>query len=168
MTRLNALAGIVLLATAATSFAQKQGTVDYRPVSCMRGGEMAIFQMSVKDSGTLRAYFRRVGATDWCSVDGTNRGQISSITMPKFEDGEEIEYYFAVIKGNEVVAKSPQIYRVKATASCDAPIARHMNTLPMECLPAGKNPIADSLGAGYAFQGSSIQEEPRFASPDRP
>jgi hypothetical protein len=168
MRRLNALAGIVLLATATTSFAQKQGTVDYRAVSCIRGGEMATFQMSVKDSGTLRSYFRRVGATDWCSVDGTNRGQISSITMPKFEDGEEIEYYFAVINGKEVVAKSPQIYRVKANASCETPIARHVLALPMECLPAGKNPIADSLGAGYAFRGSVAQEEPRFASPDRP
>lgn len=168
MKRLNALAGIVLLATAATSFAQKQGVIEYQPATCMRGGEMTVFQMSVKDSGTLRSYFRRVGATDWCSVDGTNRGPISSITMPKFEDGDEIEYYFAVINGKEVVAKSPQIYRIKATSSCDTPIARHVIALPMECLPAGANPIADSLGAGYAFRGDAVQVDPKFASPDRP
>ena len=167
MNTIKLFAGVLLLSSATAVFAQQQGTIDYHPIGCVRGGEMTILQMSVQDSGLLRAYFRRVGATDWCSVDGTNRGPISSLTLPKFDDGDEIEYYFVVINGKQVVAKSPQIYRAKATPSCDANVARHVMSLPMECLPAGSNPIADSMAAGYALA-SSVGEDPTFASPDRP
>jgi Cu/Ag efflux protein CusF len=168
MKRIKALAGVILLSTVTASFAQQQGTIEYHPIVCMLAGEMTVMQMTVKDKGILRAYFRRVGATDWCSVDGNNHGPVSSITMPKFDEGVEIEYYFVVIDGKQVVAKSPQIYRVKTTTSCETMVARHVMTLPMECLPAGANPIADSLAAGYAIRASLVDELPRFASPDRP
>jgi hypothetical protein len=167
MNTIKALAGVLLLCSATAAFAQQQGTIDYHAISCVRGGEMTVMQMSVQDKGLLRAYFRRAGATDWCSVDGTNRGPLSTVTLPKFDEGDEIEYYFVVINGKQVVAKSPQIYRAKATSSCDANVARHVMSLPMECLPAGSNPIADSMAAGYALN-STTGVDPEFASPDRP
>ena len=165
MKRIPALFAVVFAVTLTSAFAQQQGSIDYRPVSCIRGGEMGVLQMTVKDKGTLRMYFRRTGASDWCSVDGTNAGPLSSVILPKFNDNDEIEYYFVVINGKQVVAKSPDVYKVKATPNCNTPVARHTTMIPMECLPTGGNPIAQSLGAGYSLR-SSISEQP--FSPERP
>ena len=156
-------AAVALLA-AAPLFAQRQGTIDYKPGSCIVGDEMPVFRVETHDEGTLRAYFRRVNTTDWCSVNGENRQAYSTVTLPKFVPGDEIEYYFIVLKGDEVVAKSPRIYRVKATDHCDAMFNRHALVLTLECLQPAQNPLASSLAAAYATQIT----KPAPASPERP
>jgi hypothetical protein len=146
------------------AFAQRQGTIDYKPEACIVGDEMPVFRVATHDNGVLRAFFRRVNTTDWCSVDGDNRNSYSTVTLPKFITGDEIEYYFIVLNGDEVVAKSPRIYRAKATEHCDTPYARHALILTLECLPPSQNPMASSLAAAYATQIT----EPRPASPEKP
>lgn len=136
-------------------FAQQQSSIDYNPVTCIRGGEMPVFMVTTKEEGVLGAYFRRLGTTDWCWVQGDNRQKLSSVTLPKFENGVEIEYFFVVVQGKEVVAKSPRLYQAKATDSCETLYSRHWITLRMECMPPGSNPIAQSLGAGYSLRSSS-------------
>jgi len=145
-------------------FAQQQGTIDFTPQSCIVGDEMPLFMVQTHDNGVLRAYFRRVGTTDWCSVNGVNKKAYSTITLPKFVVGDEIEYYFIVLQGDEVVAKSPRIYRSLAKEHCDAPYNRHALVLTLECLPPAQNPLASSLAAAYASQITS----PAPASPERP
>ena len=98
------------------------------------------------------------------AVDGDNRNSYSTVTLPKFVTGDEIEYYFIVLKGDEVVAKSPKIYRARATEHCDAPYNRHALILTLECLPPSQNPMASSLAAAYATQITS----PVPASPEKP
>ncbi len=146
------------------AFAQQQGTIEYKPETCIVGDEMPVFRVVTHDQGILRAFFRRVNTTDWCSVDGENRNAYSNITLPKFLAGDEIEYYFIVLKGDEVVAKSPRIYRTKAMEHCDAPYARHALILTLECLPPSQNPMASSLAAAY----STRITEPTPASPETP
>lgn len=143
---------IALGATAA--FAQP-GTIEHRPSDCLVGGEMAIMNVQTEDQGLLRAYFRRTGSTDWCSVDGKNLGPASQVTFPKFDLNEGIEYYFVVIDGKKVVAKSPKIYSTRSLAQCDAPFARHAIMLTLECLPPGTNPIANSMAAAYGMKDPS-------------
>lgn len=162
MKRLLFAAAALLLSTAA--FAQKQGTIDYTPDSCIVGDEMPLFRVQTHDDGVLRAYFRRVNTTDWCSVDGQNHNSASTVTLPKFRTGDEIEYYFIVLKGDEVVAKSPKIYRARATDHCDALYNRHALVLTLECLPPAQNPMASSLEAAYATQ----VKKPKPASPEKP
>jgi len=146
-------------------FAQRQGTIDYKPESCIVGDEMPVFRVQTHDDGVLRAYFRRVNTTDWCSVNGENRNAYSTVTLPKFVTGDEIEYYFIVLKGDEVVAKSPRIYRAKATDHCDAAMFnRHALVLTLECLQPSQNPLASSLAAAYATQVT----KPKPASPEKP
>ena len=152
------------LLTCAPVFAQQQGTIDYKPESCIVGDEMPLFRVSTHDDGILRAFFRRVNTTDWCSVDGDNHNANSTVTLPKVVPGDEIEYYFIVLKGDEVVAKSPRIYRARATEHCDAPYNRHALIMTLECLPASQNPLASSLAAAYATQIT----KPGPASPERP
>lgn len=158
------LFAIAVLFACASAFAQKQGTIDYKPESCIVGDEMPVFRVSTHDEGILRAFFRRVNTTDWCAVDGQNHNANSTVTLPKFVTGDEIEYYFIVLKGDEVVAKSPRIYRAKATDHCDAPYNRHALILTLECLPTAQNPLASSLAAAYATQITT----PTPASPERP
>ena len=113
----------------------------------------------------LRAYFRRQGATDWCFVDGKNLGKVSQVTLPKFDPNEAIEYYFIVLDGKRIVAKSPKIYNARNEQHCDAPFARHAIMLTLECLPPGTNPI--SMSAGYAAKtiiGGPPQLRPRSRS----
>ena len=162
MKRILFAAAALLACTAA--FGQKQGTIDYKPESCIVGDEMPVFRVQTHDDGVLRAYFRRVNTTDWCAVDGDNRNSYSTVTLPKVRPGDEIEYYFIVLKGDEVVAKSPKIYRVKATEHCDAPYNRHALILTLECLPPSQNPMASSLAAAYATQITT----PVPASPEKP
>jgi len=159
------LIAAALFACAAPLFAAgQQGTIDYKPQSCIVGDEMPLFQVETHDDGILRAYFRRVNTTDWCYVDGENRNSYSTITLPKVLPGNEIEYYFIVLKGDEVVAKSPKIYRAKAMDHCDAAFNRHALVLTLECLPPSQNPMANSLAAAY----SARVTHPRPDSPEKP
>jgi hypothetical protein len=157
-------AAAALLACAPAFAADQHGTIDYKPQSCILGDEMPLFRVETHDEGILRSYFRRVNTTDWCYVDGENRNSYSSITLPKVLPGDEIEYYFIVLKGDEVVAKSPRIYRARATEHCDATYNRHALVLTLECLPPSQNPMASSLAAAYAAQVST----PRPDSPEKP
>jgi hypothetical protein len=125
---------------------------------------MPVLQVQVEDKGTLRAYFRRINTTDWCSVEGTNLGKLSSITLPKFETNDEIEYFFVVLDGKRIIAKSPQIYRVKATDSCETPWARHTLMLIMDCTENGPGSIPASMGAGFALKTTT----PTASSPSNP
>jgi hypothetical protein len=93
-----ALSAVILLAATA-AFAQAPAvpaSIDYKPVSCIRIGEMAVMQMTVEGEGDLRAFFRRTGTTTWCSVEGDNAGALSRVTLPKFDVADEIDYYFVL------------------------------------------------------------------------
>src|SRR5436305_10608570 len=115
----------ILLTAAAVAANAQPGRIDHTPIPCLRGGEMPVLQAQVDDKGTLRAYFRRTNTTDWCSVEATNLGKMSSVTLPKFDINDEIEYFFVVLDGKRIIAKSPQIYRVQANDGCLTPWARH-------------------------------------------
>jgi hypothetical protein len=154
------LASVLL---AATALSAQPGRIDHTPVLCLRGGEMPVLQVQVEDKGTLRAYFRRTNTTDWCSVEGTNIGKMSSVTLPKFDANDEIEYFFVVLDGKRIIAKSPQIYRVKATNTCETPWARHTLMLIMDCTDNGAGSIPSSLGAGFALITNTPKPVSRFS-----
>jgi len=158
------LIAAAFLLVAGTVFAQQQGTIDYKEVTCLPGGEMPLLMVKTHDEGTLRAYFRKVGTADWCSVDGINEEGISNVILPKFNIGEEIEYYFIVLQRDRVMAKSPKLYRAKALDHCDTPVARHTMLLTLNCLPPSQNPMASSLAAGYAVKSNP----PHNVSPESP
>ena len=139
-------------------------TIEYKPGTCVLGGEMPVFEVALNHEGLFRAFFRRVGSTDWCSVDGINNGKLSTVTLPKFDTGDEFEYYFVLIDSKRIIAKSPQIYHARAEAVCDAPFTRHATLVTMQCLPPGSNGMATSAAAGYAIQTNTTP----VASPDRP
>jgi hypothetical protein len=155
------------LLTSASAFAQ-QGAIEHNQPKCVLAGEMPVFNVNTHQNGLLRAYFRRTGTTDWCSVDGDNKGILSTVTLPKFETGDEFEYYFVLIDERRIIAKSPQIYRGKAEAVCDTPFTRHATMITMQCLPPASNPTASSMGAGYAVTSAYEGKQPCYQSPDRP
>lgn len=155
---------IALLLIAAVAANAQPGRIDHTPLLCLRGGEMPVLQVQVEDKGTLRGYFRRTNTTDWCSVEGTNLGKMSSVTLPKFDVNDEIEYFFVVLDGKRIIAKSPQIYRVKATDSCETPWARHTLMLIMDCTENGPGSIPASMGAGFALKTNN----PNVPSPSNP
>jgi hypothetical protein len=107
--------------------------IEHNAVGCIRAGEAPLMQVSVEPKGELRGYFRRVNTTDWCSVEGKNLGPLSNVVLPKFEVGDEIEYFFVVLQGKRVIAKSPRVYRAKATEGCENNIARHMLDVAIDC-----------------------------------
>jgi hypothetical protein len=152
------------LLVAAAAFAQPGGVLNYTPVGCFPGGESATLQLNVTQKGELRAYFRHVNSTEWCSVIGTNDGPVSTVVMPKFNVGDEVEYFFVLLDGKRVVAKSPEIYRVKNTGNCDANIARHSTTFTIDC---GQSIIGmpASNAAAHAF---GFGTKPKNPSPERP
>jgi hypothetical protein len=161
---MKALAAALLLSAATVSVYAQPGRIDHTPINCLRGGEMPVLQVQVDDKGVLRAYFRRTNTTDWCSVEGTNIGKMSSITLPKFDTNDEIEYFFVVLDGKRIIAKSPQIYRVKATDTCETPWARHTLMLIMDCTENGPGSIPSSMGAGFAL----VSNGPKKPSPSSP
>jgi hypothetical protein len=160
----------VLALAAGAAFAQQPiplapASVDHTPRTCVLGGEMPVFNVAVNREGTLRAFFRRVGSTDWCSVDGTNVGKLSTVTFPKFETGDEFEYYFVLIDNKRIIAKSPQIFHTRAEVECETPFTRHATLVTMQCLPPGSNPMATSAAAGYALKTTTTIP---VHSPDKP
>ncbi|MEA2163936.1 MAG: hypothetical protein QOK37_2063 [Thermoanaerobaculia bacterium] len=165
--RLRLLLTLAATMVAGSVFAQ-QGSIEHTPPGCLVEGEMAIMSVATSDDGLLRAYFRRQGATDWCFVDGKNLGKVSQVTLPKFDPNEEIEYYFVVLDGKRVIAKSPKIYNARNQTHCDAMFARHAVMVTLECLPPGTNPISSALNAAYAIKTVVGKDPTPVQSPERP
>ncbi|MGH9141426.1 MAG: hypothetical protein ACRD3J_13480 [Thermoanaerobaculia bacterium] len=156
---------LVVAMSVVTPLAAQQGMIEHNPPGCMLEGEMAIMSVETSDDGLLRAYFRRQGATDWCFVDGKNLGRVSQVTLPKFDNNEEIEYYFVVLDGKRVIAKSPKIYQARNENRCDAAYARHATIVTLECLPPGTNP---SQMTPYYAAGTVSTTPPPVQSPEKP
>jgi hypothetical protein len=159
---------LAILSLAVAAGAQTRPPILYTPQACWRGGEMPVLPLSVQIDGNLRAFFRHVGAADWCSVEGENRGPISSVTMPKFTSGDEIEYFFVVAEGKRVLARSPQIYRVKVTDGCETPWARHTIMVIVNCSPVGSGQIGSAMASGFTIGDEVVTGNTPFGSPDRP
>ena len=163
MKRTALILAVSMLFPTAAIFAQGN-TIDYTPEGCIRAGQSPLLQMNVDPKGELRAYFRRVNTTDWCSVVGKNLGPISQVVLPKFETGDEIEYFFVVLNGNRVIAKSPRVYRAKVTDGCESKIARHMLDVQIDC-----SKLDDVIPAGMESALSvPVVSGPRDGSPAQP
>lgn len=160
-----AVAATLLLAT--VGGAEERISMDYSPVNCIRAGELPLMQLNIEGKGELRSYFRRINSTDWCSVEGLNDGPLSRVVLPKFENGDEIEYFFVLLQGRRVVARSPRIYRARVSDECQLPFARHVIRLSMSC-GEEVQAIPSALGAGYAVDEKLVAGDPPTGSPDRP
>lgn len=139
---------IAAVLTAGTAFAAP--SMEYTPMTCVKAGEMPLMQLSVSGEGELRGFFRRANSTDWCSVDGVNDGPLSRVVLPKFDAGDEIEYFFVMTEGRRVLARSPQIYRVRVADSCEAPAARHVLPLSLSCGDEVQT-MPTAMGAAYSM-----------------
>lgn len=160
-------AAALLVVAAVTTSAEVKNAVEHTPTACVRAGELPLMQVRATGKGELRGYFRRINTTDWCSVEGTNEGPLSRVVLPKFEAGDEIEYFFVLIDGVRVVGRSPRIYRVRITADCEVAWARHIIRLTMNCGDEAQA-IPSSLGAGYLVGDKLTKGEPPTTSLDRP
>lgn len=165
--KLRSAAVAVSLLVALVASAEPKHSLEYTAGSCARGGELVLMQLNVEGDGDLRSYFRRTNTTDWCSVDGTNDGPLSRVVLPKFEPGDEIEYFFVLLDGRRVVARSPRIYRVRITNDCGTPFARNVSRLALNCGNDATG-IPTSMGAGYAITEDLVDGQPPVGSPDRP
>lgn len=161
------LAAVILACAALTASAQLKTGVDHSPVACIRAGELPLLQVATTQKGELRGYFRRINTTDWCSVEGTNEGPLSRVVLPRFETGDEIEYFFVLIDGVRVVGRSPRIYRTRVTSDCQTASARHLIRLTMNCGDDAQG-IPSSLGAGLLMGDDIIRGNPPQTSPDEP
>lgn len=162
-----ALTAIAALLLATTGSAAPKVSMQYTPVACIKAGEMPLMQLNVEGKGELRSYFRRINSTDWCSVEGLNDGPLSRVVLPKFDNGDEIEYFFVLLQGRRVVARSPRIYRSRVSDECQVPFARHILKLSLSC-GEDVQPLPSSMGAGFAVDDQLIQGDPPTGSPDRP
>jgi hypothetical protein len=165
MTLRRLFAAVAVLSTlvATAQSTQQKVSLEFTPVSCIRAGELPLLQLKVQGEGELRGYFRKINTSDWCSVEGTNLGPISRVVMPKFDAGDEIEYFFVVLQGRRVMARSPRIYRSRVTNDCELPWARHNFKLSLSC-GNETNGVPSSMGAGYAV----TSQAPCVVSPDSP
>lgn len=165
--RVFTFAAALLLTGGAFAQPEKRATIAYTPVTCLKAGELPLMQMNIDGDGELRGYFRRMNTTDWCSVEGNNDGPLSRVILPKFEQGDDVEYFFVLIQGRRVVARSPQIYQVHVNGACSLPFARHIMRLSLSCGEDVQG-IPSAMGAGYAIDGELIEGDPLYATPDRP
>lgn len=159
-----------LLLTAGLSAQDKQvkkASMQYSPITCIKGGELPLLQVNIEGDGELRSYFRRLNSTDWCSVEGTNDGPLSRVVLPKFEAGDEIEYFFVLIEGRRVVARSPHIYRARVNAECNLPFARHIMQLALSCGDEAQA-IPAATAAGYSVSETLVVTDPAPISEDTP
>ena len=159
------VAAVLLLATVHGD--AQNVSMNYTPVSCIKAGELPLMQLNIEGKGEVRSYFRRINSTDWCSVEGTNDGPLSNVVLPKFENGDEIEYFFVLLQGRRVVTRSPRIYRARVSDDCQLPFARHVIRLSMSC-GVEDQAIPGALGAGYAVDEQIVIGDPPTGSPDRP
>ncbi len=160
-------AAVAVACVALTTGAEVKNGIEHTPQACIRGGELALLQVKTTGNGELRGYFRRINTTDWCSVEGTNDGPLSRVVLPRFENGDEIEYFFVLIDGARIVGRSPRIYRTRVNAECQTAFARHIVRLSMNCGDDAQA-IPSSLGAGYLMGDEVVRGNPPVISPDQP
>jgi hypothetical protein len=165
--KIRAIAAAALALTAFAVSAEVRNGINHTSMSCVRAGELPLLQVDLTGEGELRGYFRRINTTDWCSVEGTNDGPLSRVVLPKFENGDEVEYFFVLIDGVRVVSRSPRIYRVRVANECETPFARHILRMTMNCGEEAQA-IPSSLGAGYSVGDNIVEGNPPVISPDRP
>lgn len=158
---------VVVAFVAAAMGAQVKNGIEHTPASCVKAGELPLFQVKTTGKGELRGYFRRINTTDWCSVEGTNDGPLSRVVFPRFENGDEIEYFFVLLDGDRVVGRSPRIYRTRVSTECESPFARHNMRLTLSC-GDDVQAIPASLGAGFIVGDRLIRGDPPVISPDDP
>jgi hypothetical protein len=162
-----ALIAAVALLFASVGDAQQKVSMSFNPITCIKAGELPLLQLNIEGKGELRSYFRRINSTDWCSVEGLNDGPLSRVILPKFENGDEIEYFFVLLQGRRVVARSPRIYRSRVSNECQMPFARHVLMLSLSCGEEAQA-VPSAMGAGYAVDDELIEGDPPTGSPDRP
>lgn len=160
-------AAIAVASVTLTLGAEVKSGIEHTPVACIRGGELPLLQVQTTGEGELRGYFRRINTTDWCSVEGTNEGPLSRVVLPRFENGDEVEYFFVLIDGVRVVGRSHRIYRTRVTSECQTASARHLIRLTMNCGDDAQG-IPSSLGAGYLLGDEIVRGNPPQVSPDQP
>jgi hypothetical protein len=160
-------AAVAVLSVALATGAEVKTGIEHSPIGCIRAGELPLLQVKTESKGELRGYFRRLNTTDWCSVEGTNEGPLSRVVLPKFENGDDIEYFFVLIDGVRVVARSPRIYRTRVTNDCQTASARHLIRLSMNCGDDAQA-IPSSLGAGFLVGDDIVRRLPPQRSPDTP
>jgi hypothetical protein len=165
--KIRAIAVAALAFAALTAVAEVRNGINHTSLTCVRAGELPLLQVDVVGQGELRGYFRRINTTDWCSVEGTNDGPLSRVVLPKFENGDEIEYFFVLIDGVRVVSRSQRIYRVRVANECETAFARHIVRMTMNC-GEDAQAIPSSLGAGYMVGDNIVQGNPPVVSPDQP
>lgn len=163
----NLMFALVAVATLTAGAQPKKPVLSFTPINCVKAGELALLQLDVAGKGEVRAYFRRVNTTDWCSVEGTNDGPLSRVVLPKFDAGDEIEYFFVLLEGQQVMARSQRMYRSRVSADCQSPFARHVIKITMNC-GDDQAAIPSSIGAGLALTEEFVAGEGPYGSPDRP
>ena len=165
--KIRAIAAAALAFAALGVSAEVKNGLNHTPIACVRAGELPLLQVDATGNGELRGYFRRINTTDWCSVEGMNDGPLSRVVLPKFENGDEVEYFFVLIDGVRVVARSPRIYRVRVSNECEAAFARHVIRMTMNC-GEDAQAVPSSLGAGYMVGDQIVEGNPPVVSPDQP
>jgi len=165
--KIRALTAALVLLAAVSGEAQQRTSLQFTPVSCIRAGELPLLQLQIEGKGELRSYFRRINSTDWCSVEGLNDGPLSRVVLPKFDNGDEIEYFFVLLDGRRVVARSPRIYRARVSDECQLAFARHVQKLSLSC-GQDVQAVPSAMGAGYAVNDELIEGDPPTGSPDNP
>lgn len=143
---------VVLLSLAAPLFAQQQGVVDHTEVGCLTPDRNTIVTARVTTVGMPRAFYRRAGTEDWCSVDGVRMRNVATMALPSFQHGVEVEYFIITIDNNVVTGRTPSMYRVPVRRDCGAPTMDDGETLITNCPPPGAGNLGSVLGAGYMLQ----------------
>ena len=158
---------LAVACVALTTSAEVKNGIDHQPMGCVRAGELPLMQVKTTGKGELRGYFRRINTTDWCSVEGTNEGPLSRVVLPKFDNGDEVEYFFVLIDGTKVVGRSARIYRTRVTNECQSPSARHLIRLTMNCGDDAQA-IPSAVSAGILLGDEIVRGNPPQISPDEP
>lgn len=142
----------VALSLAAPLFAQPQGVVDHIEVGCLAPDRNTIITARITTPGTPRAFYRRAGTEDWCSVDGVRMRNVATMALPPFEHGVDVEYFIITIEDNVVTGRTPSMYRVGVRRNCGAPTMDDGESLITNCPPPGAGNLGSVLGAGYMLQ----------------
>lgn len=165
--KMRAIAVLSMAFLSLPMLAETKIAVEHQQPACIKAGELPLLQVHARGEGELRGYFRRVNTTDWCSVIGTNEGALSRVVLPRFENGDEIEYFFVLSDLSGIRGRSPRIYRARVTGQCELASARHVMPLSLSC-GEDAQAIPAALSAGYLLGDKLVTRNPPTVSPDRP
>lgn len=161
--RTAAIAGVLCLIAFSVSAQQAVQPIFHERPECMWSEDEMFLGATMTSEGEARAYYRPMGAEEWCYVVGDRLTDRAFFILPEFDEGVTIEYFFLSHVNDVITGRSDEIYSIALSPDCRRRPPRHEGIVVSDCETQGG--IGTAVGAALQMEADSALIEPSPFTP---